>query len=89
MNNTATKQPRLIPYPVIEAAIAGETDAVNEVIRHYAIIIPTLILYSSSSFLDMITQFIALAIIIHIIHINICNFFLKSIDFFDTLMYNG
>lgn len=44
MNNTATKQPRLIPYPVIEAAIAGETDAVNEVIRHYAIIIPTLIL---------------------------------------------
>ena len=40
MNNTATKQPRLIPYPVIEAAIAGETDAVNEVIRHYAIIIP-------------------------------------------------
>ena len=64
MNNTATKQPRLIPYPVIEAAIAGETDAVNEVIRHYAIIIPTLILYSSSSFLDMITQFISLAIII-------------------------
>jgi len=28
MNNTA-KEPCLIPYPVIEAAISGDTDAVN------------------------------------------------------------
>ena len=27
---------RMIPYPVIEAAVHGETDAVNEVIRHYS-----------------------------------------------------
>ena len=41
MNNTA-KQPRLIPYPVIEAAISGDTDAVNEVVRHYSGYIATL-----------------------------------------------
>ena len=28
---------RMIPYPVIEAAVRGDTDAVNEVIRHYSI----------------------------------------------------
>lgn len=27
---------RMIPYPVIEAAVRGDTDAVNEVIRHYS-----------------------------------------------------
>lgn len=27
---------RMIPYPVIEAAVCGDTDAVNEVIRHYS-----------------------------------------------------
>ena len=34
--NKAAKEPHLIPYPVIEAAISGDTDAVNEVIRHYS-----------------------------------------------------
>ncbi len=41
MNNTA-KQPRLIPYPVIEAAITSDTDAVNEVVRYYSGYIATL-----------------------------------------------
>ena len=27
---------RMIPYPVIETAVRGNTDAVNEVIRHYS-----------------------------------------------------
>ena len=29
---------RMIPYPVIEAAVRGNTDAVNEVIRHYSVV---------------------------------------------------
>ena len=33
---------RVIPFPVIEAAVQGETDAVNEVIRHYSGYIATL-----------------------------------------------
>ncbi len=27
---------RMIPYPVIKAAVRGDIDAVNEVIRHYS-----------------------------------------------------
>ena len=34
--SNAAQQTRMIPYPVIEAAVHGETDAVNEVIRHYS-----------------------------------------------------
>lgn len=35
--SSATQHTRMIPYPVIEAAVHGETDAVNEVIRHYSV----------------------------------------------------
>ena len=34
--SNAAQHTRMIPYPVIEAAVHGETDAVNEVIRHYS-----------------------------------------------------
>ncbi len=40
--SNATQHTRMIPYPVIEAAVHGETDAVNEVIRHYSGYIATL-----------------------------------------------
>ncbi len=42
MNNAATSNPRLVAYPVIVAAIRGETAAVNEVVRHYSGYIATL-----------------------------------------------
>ncbi len=42
MNNAAARQPRLVAYPVIAAAVRGETDAVNEVISHYSGYIATL-----------------------------------------------
>ena len=32
----ATRLSRMIPYPVIEAAVRGETEAVNEIIHHYS-----------------------------------------------------
>lgn len=35
MSNTA-QYTRMIPYSAIEAAVHGETDAINEVIRHYS-----------------------------------------------------
>lgn len=41
-NNAATKQSRLIAYPVIKAAVSGDTDAVNKVICHYSGYIATL-----------------------------------------------
>lgn len=34
MNNET--HTRMIPYPVIESAVRGDADAVNEVIRHYS-----------------------------------------------------
>jgi len=34
MNNAT--HTRMIPYPVIESAVRGDADAVNEVIRHYS-----------------------------------------------------
>jgi len=40
--NDVAQQNHLIPYPVIEAAVRGETDAVNAVIRHYSGYIATL-----------------------------------------------
>lgn len=40
--NDVAQQNRLIPYPVIVAAVRGETDAVNAVIRHYSGYIATL-----------------------------------------------
>ena len=40
--SNATQHTRMIPYPVIEAAVHGKTDAVNEVIRHYSGYIATL-----------------------------------------------
>lgn len=40
--NKAAKEPRLIPYSVIESAISGDTDAENKVIRHYSGYIATL-----------------------------------------------
>ena len=40
--SNAARLSRMIPYPVIEAAVHGETDAVNEVIRHYSGYIATL-----------------------------------------------
>ena len=40
--NNAAQHTRMIPYPVIEAAVHGNTDAVNEVIRHYSGYIATL-----------------------------------------------
>lgn len=42
MNNAAASNPRLVAYPVIEAAIRGETTAVNEVVCHYSGYIATL-----------------------------------------------
>ena len=36
MTKAANGQARLIPYPVIEAAVSGDADAVNQVIRHYS-----------------------------------------------------
>lgn len=41
MDNAAVRK-RLLPYPVIEAAVRGEAEAVNEVIRHYSGYIATL-----------------------------------------------
>ena len=40
--SNAAQHTRMIPYPVIEAAVHGETDAVNEVMRHYSGYIATL-----------------------------------------------
>lgn len=40
--NDVAQQNRLVPYPVIVAAVRGETDAVNAVIRHYSGYIATL-----------------------------------------------
>lgn len=40
--SNATRLSRMIPYPVIEAAVRGETDAANEIIRHYSGYIATL-----------------------------------------------
>lgn len=40
--NKAAKHPNLIPYPVIEAAVSGNTEAINKVIRHYSGYIATL-----------------------------------------------
>lgn len=34
--SNATQHTRMIPYPVIESAVRGDADAVNEVIRHYS-----------------------------------------------------
>lgn len=42
MNKAANGQAHLIPYPVIAAAVNGDADAVNEVIRHYSGYIATL-----------------------------------------------
>lgn len=42
MTKAANGQARLIPYPVIEAAVSGDADAVNQVIRHYSGYIATL-----------------------------------------------
>ena len=42
MTKAANRQARLIPYPVIEAAVSGDADAVNQVIRHYSGYIATL-----------------------------------------------
>ena len=36
MNKPAKGQARLIPYPVIEAAVNGDGDAIQKVIRHYS-----------------------------------------------------
>lgn len=36
MLNTATGQKGLLPYSVIAAAVQGEPEAVNMVIRHYS-----------------------------------------------------
>ena len=42
MTKAANGQARLIPYPVIESAVSGDADAVNQVIRHYSGYIATL-----------------------------------------------
>lgn len=42
MTKAANGQTRLIPYPVIEAAVSGDADAVNQVICHYSGYIATL-----------------------------------------------
>lgn len=42
MTKAANGQTRLIPYPVIEAAVSGDADAVNQVIYHYSGYIATL-----------------------------------------------
>lgn len=42
MNKSAAIRPNLIPYPVITAAVTGEPDAVNAVIRRYSGYIATL-----------------------------------------------
>lgn len=36
MIDAATHRSRLLPYPVIAAAVQGDPDAVNTVIRHYS-----------------------------------------------------
>ena len=36
MIEAATNRSRLLPYPVIAAAVQGDPDAVNTVIRHYS-----------------------------------------------------
>lgn len=36
MPESASTQAALLPYPVIAAAVRGEPDAVNTVIRHYS-----------------------------------------------------
>ena len=36
MRDTAASRNNLLPYPVITAAVRGEPDAVNTVIRHYS-----------------------------------------------------
>ncbi len=36
MNTTAGNRHGLVPYPVIAAAVRGEPEAVNLVIRHYS-----------------------------------------------------
>ena len=42
MTKAANGQTRLIPSPVIEAAVSGDADAVYQVIRHYSGYIATL-----------------------------------------------
>ena len=42
MNKTAGSREGLIPYPVIAAAVRGDPEAVNLVIRHYSGYIATL-----------------------------------------------
>ena len=42
MTKAANGQARLISYPVIAAAVSGDADAVNQVIRHYSGYIATL-----------------------------------------------
>ena len=36
MNKPEKGQAQLIPYPVIEAAVNGDRNAIDEVIRHYS-----------------------------------------------------
>lgn len=36
MSKSASTRAALLPYPVIAAAVRGEPDAVNTVIRHYS-----------------------------------------------------
>ena len=36
MANPARTRAALLPYPVIAAAVGGDPDAVNQVIRHYS-----------------------------------------------------
>ena len=36
MANPANMRTALLPYPVIAAAVGGDPDAVNQVIRHYS-----------------------------------------------------